>query len=364
MAVGTPFHQRTAPLCTSLDWKHWSGYFAASTYDDFCDPEYHAIRNGSGLIDISPLFKYDIRGADAVAFVDRLITRNARKCEVGQVLYAPWCDHAGHVIQDGTFQRLGDEWFRATAADPTLPWFELSALGMNVAIEDVSEQVAALALQGPTSRAILERASTGGLGSLPFFRVTEIQLGGVPVVLSRTGYTGGLGYEIWVESKRAVPLWDVLMEAGQGLGMQPAGLNALDLTRIEAGLPLIEVDFVSSERALTDAQKSSPFEIGLGSAVHLSKKAFNGKQALVEMKARGLERRFVGLQVAWDPIERLYESVGLAPELPGVASRLGVPVYDEERQVGKATSSCWSKLLKTFIALATLHGLRRAWSAG
>ena len=354
MAVGTPFHTRTAPLCTSLAWKHWSGYFAACAYDDFSEPEYHAIRNGSGLIDISPLYKYDITGTDAVAFVDRLITRNARTCRVGQVLYAPWCDQHGYVIQDGTFQRLGDEWFRATAADPSIPWFELNALDLDVQMVDVSEHVAALALQGPTSREILGRLTSDRITSLAYFRVAQGDLAGIDAVVSRTGYTGDLGYEIWVDSRDAERLWDSLVAAGHGLGLQPAGLNALDLARIEAGLPLIEVDFNSSEQALTDARKSTPYDIGLGWAVHLSKPTFNGKGALAAWKARGLPSRFVGLEVSWEPIERLYEAEGLAPELPTVASRAGVPIYDEGQQVGRATSSCWSKLLKKFIALATV----------
>ncbi len=356
MATGTPFHSRTAPLCTSLNWKQWSGYFAASAYDDFYDPEYHAIRSGAGLIDISPLYKYDITGPDATRLVDRLITRDARRFDVGRVVYAPWCDHNGHVIQDGTFQRLDDQTVRVTAADPSLPWFELNAIGMDVAIRDVSEQLAALALQGPTSRDILARISNEDVTGLRYFELTDTELGGVPTVVSRTGYTGDLGFEIWVAAEWAERLWDVLIDAGRGLGLRPAGLIALDLARIEAGLPLIDVDFNSAEKAITEAQKSTPYDIGLGWAVDLRKPAFNGRRALEAVQAKERAHRFVGLEATWDVLERLWEAEGVAPDLPNVASRVGVPVYAAGRQIGQATSSCWSRLLKKFIALATVDG--------
>jgi aminomethyltransferase len=355
MAIGTPFHSRTAPLCTSLCWKQWSGYFVANAYDDFHDPEYHAIRSGAGLIDVSPLFKYDITGPDALRLVDRLITRNARRCEVGQVLYASWCDEAGKVLQDGTIQRLGESSFRVAAVDPALAWFELNAEGMDVEIEDVSESVGVLALQGPRSREVLGRLAGGDLDGLRFFRLARTELGGVPAVVTRTGYTGDLGYEIWVAASEAEALWDRLVEAGEGLGLLPAGLLALDRARIEAGFPLIDVDFWNAEKALIETQKSSPFEIGLGWTVHLKKPSFVGKQALVEEKRAGTERFLVGLEVPFREIQRLFAVSGLAPQLSNEASRVGVPVYTGQRQVGKATSSCWSPLLKKLIALATVE---------
>jgi aminomethyltransferase len=342
-------------LCTSLNWRQWSGYFAASSYDNFLEPEYHAIRSGAGLIDVSPLYKYEIRGKDAVALVDRLITRDARRCRVGQVLYAPWCDEAGKVIQDGTFQRLEDTVFRATAADPTLRWFEMNAAGMEVEVRDISEEVAALALQGPRSREILQRISSADLEGLGYFRILASRLADIPVWISRTGYTGDRGYEIWAAARDAERLWDALMETGKDYGIHPAGMLALDLARIEAGYPLIEIDFVSSERALIEAQKSSPYEIGLGWAVNLKKPYFVGREALLAESQRTAGKRFVGVEVHWDEIERLYREFGLAPQLPNVASRLGVPVYAGAEQIGKVTSSCWSPLLKKFIGLATLE---------
>lgn len=355
MAVGTPFHSRTAPLCHSYRWKQWSGYYAASAYDDFHDPEYHAIRNGAGLIDVSPLYKYDIEGPDALRLVDRLITRNAQKCKVGQIFYAPWCDEAGKVLQDGCFQRLSKDLFRASAAEPALRWFQLNARGMDVAVTEVSESYGALALQGPTSREILKRLAKDDVSGLRFFYLAQTELGGIPAIVSRTGYTGDLGYEIWVESDRAEALWDRLMDAGDGLGIQPAGLLALDRTRIEAGFPLIDVDFWNAEKALIEDQKSSPYEIGLGWAVHLSKPSFVGKRALEREKKEGTARFFVGVEVSFAEIERLWAREGLAPQLANEASRDGVPVYAGGRQVGKAVSTCFSPLVKKFIALATVE---------
>lgn len=357
MAVGTPFHSRTAPLCTSLRFKQWSGYFAANAYDDFHDPEYHAIRSGAGLIDVSPLYKYDLKGPDALRLVDRVITRKAKRCAVGQVLYSGWCDEDGKLLQDGCFQRLEENLFRATAAEPALAWFRLNAKGMDVDIEEVSENYGALALQGPKARDILQRISSEDITSLGFFRLTRTELGGVPTIVSRTGYTGDLGYEIWVESALAEKLWDALMDAGEGYGLEPAGLLALDRTRLEAGFPLIDVDFWNAERTLIDDQKSTPYEVNLGWAVHLKKPSFVGKRALVEEKKTGPARFFVGLEVSFREIERLYALEGLAPELSNEASRVGVPVYSGGRQVGKATTSGWSVLLKKFLALATVdHG--------
>ncbi|MGH9337481.1 MAG: aminomethyltransferase family protein, partial [Vicinamibacteria bacterium] len=320
----------------------------------FHDPEYHAIRNGAGLIDVSPLYKYDIRGPHAARLVDRLITRDAQKCQVGQVLYAAWCDEEGKVIQDGCFQRLAKDFFRATAADQSLVWFRLNGEGMDVSIEDVSEKYGGLALQGPRARDILQKVSSRDLKKLGFFRLDRTELAGVPVTVTRTGYTGDLGYEIWTETAGAEKLWDAIHDAGEGLGLEPAGMVALDRTRIEAGFPLIDVDFWNAEKTLVDGQKSTPYEINMGWAVNLKKPDFVGKRALAEEAKRGTERFLVGLEVSFREIERLYAPEGLAPQLTNEASRVGVPVYSGGRQVGKATSSCWSTLLKKFIALATV----------
>ena len=355
MARGTPFHPRTEPLCASLRWKQWSGYFVADAYETFHDPEYHAVRSGAALMDVSPLFKYDFRGPDATAFTDRLITRNVARSRVGQVLYSGWCDSAGKLLQDGCFQRFAPDFVRATAVDPSLPWFELVASGFDVTIEDVSERYGALALQGPTSCSILNALADDDLSDLGYFRLREARLGGVPAVVTRTGYTGDLGYELWVERERAPALWDRLLEAGEPRGLVPAGLLALDRARVEAGFPLIEVDFWNADLALTEEQKSTPYELGLGWAVSARKGPFVGREALMAERARGPERFFVGIETSIMEIERLFGRAGLAPEVGDEVDRRGLPVFAGGVQVGKATSVCWSPLLKRRLALATVR---------
>ncbi len=270
------------------------------------------------------------------------------------MLYTAWCDEDGKILQDGCFQRLEENVFRATAAEPALSWFRLNAKGMDVDIEEVSENYGALALQVPRSRDILQRISSEDLKSLGSFRLVRTELGGVPAIVTRTGYTGDLGYELWVESDAAEKLWDVLFDAGEDYGIEPAGLLALDRTRLEAGFPLIDVDFWNVEKTLIEDQKSTPYELNLGWAVHLKKPCFVGKRALAEENKRGPARFFVGLEVSFREIERLYELEGLAPEIPNEVSRVGIPVYAGGRQIGKATTSGWSVLLKKFLVLATV----------
>ncbi len=356
MPIGTPFHERTFALCESLNYREWSGYYTVSAYETHHDHEYNAIRNAAALIDISPLFKYRVTGKDATRLVDRIITRDVRKVSVGQVIYTPWCDEHGKVIDDGTVSRLEESIYRWTAADPSLRWFTQNAVGLEVEIEDISESVAALALQGPTSARLLNSiVSDAGIADLKYFRVTKGSIDGVPVEISRTGYTGDLGYEIWVEADQALHLWDFLMERGRPFDIKPAGMLALDVTRIEAGLLLIDIDFNSSKKALIDDQKYSPFEMGLGRLVHLDKNRFVGQQALSEENKRGPSKRIVGLEIDWTEVERRYEAAGLPPAVSPIASRVAVPVFSNGRQVGKATSTTWSPVLKKMIALATVQ---------
>ena len=356
MPVGTAFHERTFPLCESLNYREWSGYYAVSSYEPHHEHEYNAIRNATALIDISPLFKYRLSGKDATRLVDRVITRDMRKVTVGQVIYTPWCDESGKVIDDGTVSRLEENTYRWTAADPSLRWFTQNAAGLAVQIEDISESVAALALQGPTSARLLQTVVQGaGLEGLKYFRVTPATIAGVAVEISRTGYTGDLGYEIWVPAEMALQVWDALMVAGRAFDIHPAGMLALDVARIEAGLLLIDVDFNSSKKALIDEQKYSPYEMGLGRLVHLNKNRFVGQTALVEEQKRGHAREIVGLEIDWPEVETLYEAVGLPPAVSPIASRVAVPIFHAGRQVGKATSSTWSPTLKKMIALATVE---------
>ena len=355
----TPFHARTSALCVSQAWRRWAGYQVASSYELLHDREYHAIRSAAALLDVTPLYKYLITGPDAARLLDRVVTRNVAKSRVGQVLYTPWCDAGGKVIDDGTVSRLGDQSFRLTAADPNLRWLHLNATGLRVTIDDASESTAALALQGPNARAILQQLTDADLPGLKYFRLTQTTLRGIPVTLSRTGYTGDLGYEIWVDAARALPLWDALIDAGTPYGITPTGILALDMARIEAGLMLLEVDYVSAHRALIESQKYSPFELNLGWTVSLEKEWFVGRDALLAEVARGPAWQFVGIEVEWDSLERLYAEVRLPPRLPTAAWRVSVPVSADGAQVGYASSGCWSPLLKKYIALAHLQS---AWA--
>jgi aminomethyltransferase len=354
MPIGSAVHARTFPLCESLNYREWSGFYAVSSYETHHEHEYNAIRNASALIDVSPLFKYRLSGRDAVRLVDRVITRDAFKLAVGQVYYTPWCDEHGKVIDDGTVTRLSEDTFRWTAADPSLRWLTQNAIGLDVQIEDISEQVAALALQGPTAGRLLDAVADADIRSLKYFRMTRGTIAGVPVDISRTGYTGDLGYEIWMPWDRAVDVWDALMIGGRPFDIHAAGMLALDVARVEAGLLLIEVDFFSSKKALIESQKYSPFEMGLGRLVQLDTRPFVGRAALIDEQRRGPAQQIVGLDISWPAIEALYERLGLAPQVAATASRAHAPLYRGGRQVGRATTTTWSPVLKKLIALATV----------
>ena len=354
MPVGTPFHERTFALCESLSYREWSGYYTVSAYETHHEHEYNAIRNAAALIDISPLFKYIVTGPDASRLVNRVITRDVAQMRVGQVFYTPWCDEQGMVIDDGTVARLDDQRFRWTAADPTLRWLTQNAAGLKVTIEDTSEQTAALALQGPTSAGVLRACAEADIDALKYFHVTSGRIAGVAVDISRTGYTGDLGYEIWVEAGRALDVWDALMHAGRPFDIKPAGMLALDVARVEAGLLLLDVDFNGSRKAMIAAQKYSPYEMGLGRLVSLDKGPFIGREALAVERNRGPRRAIVGLEVNWTDVETLHEQEGLTPVAPAAASRQAVPVTVNGLQVGRATTTAWSPVLKRLIALATI----------
>jgi aminomethyltransferase len=354
MPIGSAVHDRTFALCDSLNYREWSGYYAVSAYEAHHDHEYNAIRNAAALIDVSPLYKYLVHGRDAEKLVDRVITRDARRLAAGQVYYTPWCDERGKVIDDGTVTRLDEQTFRWTAADPSLRWLTQNAIGLDVRITDVSEEIAALALQGPMSGALLDAVAEADVRSLRYFRMTRGSIAGIPVDISRTGYTGDLGYEIWMPWARAIDVWDALMAAGRSFDIHAAGMLALDVARVEAGLLLIEVDFNSSKKALNEGQKYSPYEMGLGRLVQLEKGPFVGMRPLAEEHRNGSPRRIVGLEIGWPEVERLYERAGLAPQIAATASRVHVPVYRSGRQVGRATTTTWSPVLKKLIALATI----------
>jgi len=354
MPVGTAFHEKTFALCESLNYREWSGYYTVSAYETHHEHEYNAIRNSAALIDISPLFKYRIRGPDATRLLDRIVTRDMRRVSEGQVIYTPWCDERGKVIDDGTVSRLDENTYRWTAADPSLRWFHQNAAGMDVDIEDISEKVAALALQGPTSGQLLKTLVNGDIENLKYFHVTQASIANVPIDISRTGYTGDLGYEIWIPWSEGGKVWDALMQAGRAFDIRPAGMLALDVARIEAGLLLIDVDFNSSKKAIIESQKYSPLEMGLARLVHLDKERFVGQAALLREQERGHVREIAGLEINWPDVEHIFENIGLPPTMPAAASRVPVPVFKNANQIGKATSTTWSPTLKKLIALATV----------
>ena len=320
MPIGTALHERTFPLCHSLNYREWSGYYTVSVYEVHHEHEYNAIRNACAMIDISPLYKYLVTGKDATKLVNRVITRDINKVKVGQVIYCCWCDEDGKVIDDGTISRLEVNVYRWTAADPSLRWFKQNGLNMDVQIEDISEKVAALALQGPTSGKLLKVAAEADIANLKYFRVTRGKINGVPVDISRTGYTGDLGYEVWVPWNDAVKVWDALMAKGKQFDIHAAGMLALDVARVEAGLLLIEVDYSSSKKALIPSQKFSPYE----------------------------------LEVDWVEVEKQHDKFGLTPAAPAQASRVAVPVYSGSKHIGKATTTTFSPLLKKLLALASV----------
>jgi aminomethyltransferase len=348
----SPFFERTSKLNESQEWRRWSGYLAATNYELNHENEYFAIRTKAALLDITPLYKYIIEGPEAQRFLDCLVTRNIYICKVGQVMYTPWCDEYGKVIDDGTVQRLSEHKFRITSAEPNLEWLQYNATGMDLTISDDSVTTAALALQGPNSRVILNTTANDSLDSLKFFWMMDTKFGDIPVSISRTGYTGDLGFEIWLDPKDALSVWDLLLEKGNPYGITPTGLQALDIARIEAGLILLDVDYISSRHAIIEARKSSPYELGLGWAVKMQKKDFIGKQALQREVAGGSEWEFMGIEIQWSELENHYRNVGLAPGLPSTAWRTSTPLYYNQEQVGYATSGAWSPILKRYIALA------------
>jgi len=356
MPVPTVFHSRTSKLCTSMRWKDWAGYHAVCSYDSSHEPEYFAIRHAAGLIDVSPLFKYEVYGPDAAEFLSRLTVKNLTKLKVGRVTYLCWCDDDGKVVDDGTASRLEENYFRLTSSEPAFSWLERFRRGFDVTIEDSTDRIGTLALQGPTSRDILKQATSADLDNLKFFGNLRCKLDGADVWITRTGYTGDLGYEIWVEREDAEAVYDAVMSCGESYGILPAGMDALDVTRVEAGFIMNGVDYFGAHHCLTEDRKNSPYEIGLGWTVQLKRDAFIGRDALLREKAAGPKRTLVGLDISWSELEEVFASYGLPPEICSHAWRDGRPVYDRDnRWVGQATSGAWSPTLKKNLALAQVE---------
>jgi aminomethyltransferase len=340
----TPFHARTAPLVQGADWERWAGHQMPAVFSTV-EQEYFALRNNAVVHDISPMRKYLAEGPDAERFIDRLVTRKAGTIKPGQVAYALWCDGEGHVVEDGTLFRVAPDAFQINTAEPNLAWFEDTARGLDVAISERTAAIAALSLQGPASRAVLEAAGFEGIAGLGFFRHRRFAVAGLEMLVSRTGYTGDLGYELWVAAEGALALWDLLAEAGRRHRLEPMGGRALDIARIEAGFLLVNVDFVGAEAATRHSRKRTPFELGLDWAVDLTKPFFNGRRALLAEAAWGPRRRLVGLDIA-----------GNKPAaLSYVYGRKG-----DSAEIGLVTSAAWSPTLKKNLGFALVDARHAA----
>ncbi|MFT7623283.1 MAG: aminomethyltransferase [Myxococcota bacterium] len=355
MPETTPFHARTAARCISYRWKDWAGYLSVCSYRECHEMEYFALRQAVGVIDVSPLFKYDVRGPDAGRLLSRIMTRDIARLKPGRVAYTCWCDDAGKLVDDGTVTRLEDDWFRVTAADPSMGWFERHTRGLDVRLTDATRHLGVLSIQGPRSRALLDELVDADLTRLRFFRATRTRLAGRDVVVTRTGFTGDLGFELWVDVADAGDIYDLVFEAGQRHGALPVGLDAMDMTRVEAGFVLNGVDFHSARHTIVEARKSTPLELGLDWTVDLERDPFIGQSALQAEAARGPAWQFVGLVADWDQLEGYYEQLNLPPSVPSEAWRTSVPIYiakSGRKQIGYASSGTWSPTLKQNLAMA------------
>ncbi len=361
MPLSTPFHERTQQACITYKWKDWAGYHAPCVYGLSPEREYNAIRHGSAMLDVTPLYKYDLTGPDAGAFLARIMVRDVSKMKTGRMTYLCWCDDNGHVLDDGTVAKLSDEHYRLTSAAPAYHWLSRHAVPFDVAIEDLSNKMAALALQGPTSRDLLRQVCDADMDALKFFGITKTRFASGEGWLSRTGYTGDLGYELWVPNEQAIALWDAVTSEGKSYGAHPAGLDALDISRVEAGFILRGVDYHGANEAHIDEQKSTPFELGLDWCVKLKNRdPFIGQAALEREKAEGSKWSLVGLEIDWVAIENMFNAIGLPPQVPSCSWRSMIPIFAEGRQIGRATSGTWSPTLKKNIALATIESEYKA----
>ena len=355
----SPFHPRTSALNETGLWSHWSGHLAADRYQFSDKFEYFAVRNAAGIFDSSPLYKYRIHGRDAERFLAGVLARDIRTCPPGHAQYTVWCDDRGFIVEDGVILRLAEQEYLLTAAEPNLAYFSDLVGRLDVTIEEVSHDYGVLAIQGPRSRDLLAKLVPAA-ATIPYFGLTGGKVGGKAVTVSRTGYSGDLGFEIWVPSQDALKVWDTLWDAVAGYGVLPFGLAALYMLRIEAGLLLLDVDFSSSRFAWTDEDRSTPFELGLGwmfRDLASDDRAFIGRRALEREVADKTSRwRFTGLVLDWQDYDRIYNGAGLIPPKDHTPIQEELFVYDDEiRQVGYATSFMYSPMLQRHIAMARVR---------
>jgi aminomethyltransferase len=355
----TPFHPRTSAANQTGLWSHWSGYLATDRYQMSDKFEYFAIRNSAGVIDTSPLYKYRITGSDAERFLAGVLARDIRKCRPGQAHYTLWCDNDGYVVEDGVILRISDDEFLLTAAEPNMAYLQDLVGPKSVEIEDVSDEIGALALQGPCALEILKQLApeVEGIG---YFHLTPAKIGNAAVTISRTGYTGDLGYEIWVDRDDALDVWDALFEVAGPYGVVPCGQTSLLITRIEAGLVLIDVDFYSSRYAWNDDQRTTPHELGMGwmfRDLETDDRAFIGRAA-IERELRDATSRWktVGIMVDWQAWDRLYNSRGLVPPKDHTPEHGGMMLYDEDlNRIGYTPSFVYSPMMQRHIGIARVR---------
>ena len=357
MPQPSPFYPRQKELCTSFHWKDWAGTAAVSSYTPYSEKEYYALRQSAGLIDVSPLFKYDVTGKDAVKALRRLMCRDIGKIRRGRVIYTSWTNEQGKMLDDGTVAQIGEQHFRVTSSEPWLRWFRINTRGLDVHFEDTTRKYAALSLQGPNARKVLLNITEFDMNKMRFFRIRKTKLAGFDVWISRTGYTGDLGYEIWMNTEDALGVWDALIIAGKPWGIEPCGLDAMDIARIEAGFVLQGVDYVTAPSCFLEQQTSTPYEASLGWTVDLDREPFIGQKALRKASNDPNGWSLVGIETIWDDMERVYGQYGLPPSMCTDAWRSGLPLYDTsgDLQIGYATSGAWSPILKKNLALATIQ---------
>jgi aminomethyltransferase len=354
----TPFHSRTSPLNQGQRWEDWEGFLAATMYG--LDPlvEYNAVRLGCGLFDVSPLHKYEVRGPDAKALLQRMVVRNIAPSRPGRGFYTVWCDDNGKVVDDGGVFHIAENHLRLTSTLPGLEWLIDNSSGFDVTIEDVSEERVGIALQGPTSRDLLQKLTSVDLSALKFWHCTNADVCGRPTLISRTGYTGDLGFEVFVRPNDAEKIWDSAMALAPDYQMRPCGLAALDMARIEAGLLQIGAEFISAKQTIFEVQTISPLEVGVGWMCKLDGDFFVGRDALQKEKANGTSRwNTVGTELDVTYIEKCFREFAMPLHLPERSWSQAVPIYADEAQgnlIGRGTSGMWSPLLKKYIVIARI----------
>ena len=336
----SPFYARLAALDTLNSWHEWKGYSSADAL--YCDEtEYFAIRNATAVFDLTPMTKYRISGSDALEYIDRLVTRDMHKIKPGRVAYAVWCDDRGQVIDDGTIFHLREGEYRLCSQERHFAWLQTAAIGFDVSIVLETDDVAALAVQGPTSFTVLKTMGLNGVEELKPFGLMHFDFDGANLMVSRTGFTGDLGYELWIEPGKAELLWDALFEAGKLYGIRAMGTHALELARIEAGYLAAYEDFLPADATVRNGRTRSPFELGLNWLVDFKKPNFNGRRALAEEKRRGSTWRLVKLDIEGN--KAAHHSYIFAQE------------KGNKKEIGFVTSAAWSPVCKQNIALGTVR---------